>query len=375
MCNIIWKRKDLGPVDAYEQAVAAGFTGTHEEWIEMLGNTKEWSEQAYASKIAAQIAQNAAETAAAQDVEAWLEENFSNPENPPLDNTLSNPSAAARADAAGKTKTTVDIQVGEYQETRLLASGTNYRTINDNGEIRSGSQYDYVYEANLSEGCIGIRIFPNTTPPNRVVYYLYDADGNYIQGTETEIWNGNAAIRWIPENARGIKYHYNHTGLATYWLYAIGPFVEGVLHTKKADKVQNATEGNLAALDAEGNLVDSEKPASDVVCGPDSATNGQIAVFDGTTGKQIKSGGYEINKLMFKSSAAKPVVMDIEAPSIIRAGRYFWIGDSLVKAIRDIRNGEEFVTGENVLNVSGGAGFINVIMEEINTIKAALNMQ
>ena len=45
----------------------------------------------------------------------------------------------------------------------------------------------------------------------------------------------------------------------------------------KADKVAGATEGNFAALDAEGNLTDSGKKAADFVATTDIATDAEVA--------------------------------------------------------------------------------------------------
>ena len=67
-------------------------------------NAKYFSEQASAAKTAAEAAQEAAETAAERDVEAWLEENFTNPDSPPLDRTLALNTCAAPADMVGNLK-------------------------------------------------------------------------------------------------------------------------------------------------------------------------------------------------------------------------------------------------------------------------------
>ncbi len=63
----------------------------------------------------------------------------------------------------------------------------------------------------------------------------------------------------------------------------------GALSDNKASKVSNATAGDIATLDANGNLVDSGKTISDVVpliridTTSDSATHGYYKIFDGST--------------------------------------------------------------------------------------------
>ena len=63
----------------------------------------------------------------------------------------------------------------------------------------------------------------------------------------------------------------------------------GALSDNKADKVTNATNGDIATLDANGNLVDSGKTISDVVpliridTTSDSATHGYYKIFEGST--------------------------------------------------------------------------------------------
>ena len=72
----------------------------------------------------------------------------------------------------------------------------------------------------------------------------------------------------------------------------------------KADIVSGATNGNFAALDANGNLKDSGHKHSDYltshqdisgkVDGPASATNNAVALFSGTTGKVIQNSSKTI---------------------------------------------------------------------------------
>lgn len=114
MSNPVWKSKDLGPVDAYAEAVAAGYTGTIEEWLLEVGSVKENAQAAAGSaaaaagsatdantaKAAAQAAQAACET----EVTRQLSEIISNPDSPPLDRTLSSNVSAAPADMVGDLK-------------------------------------------------------------------------------------------------------------------------------------------------------------------------------------------------------------------------------------------------------------------------------
>ena len=116
---------NLGPVSAYTVAKKYGFPGTEQEWEEAIASVGEKSDAAaqsaedaadsaeeaqtaktaaQAASTAAQTAQAAAETAAARDVTAWLEENITNPDSPPLDRTLSFNTAAAPADMVGDLK-------------------------------------------------------------------------------------------------------------------------------------------------------------------------------------------------------------------------------------------------------------------------------
>lgn len=86
--------------------------------------------------------------------------------------------------------------------------------------------------------------------------------------------------------------------LTPYQTKALGSAIEGettvegslgALSNNKADKVTNATNGDIATLDANGNLVDSGKTISDVVpliridTTSDSATHGYYKIFEGST--------------------------------------------------------------------------------------------
>ena len=159
---------DLGPVDAYAIAVAEGYTGTREEWVQAMANAeanglkvegyavgeqngtpvtsgeyfennaKYYNEQAQSAKedaetaqtaaetartaaetaqTAAETAQTAAEAAAARDTAAWLNEHITNPNSPPLDRTLMSSSAAAPADMVGDLKSAFDETLGEFEST------------------------------------------------------------------------------------------------------------------------------------------------------------------------------------------------------------------------------------------------------------------
>ena len=55
--------KDLGPVTAYADAVAAGYTGTKEEWQALMASYASVAEEAQEAKEGAEAAQEAAESA------------------------------------------------------------------------------------------------------------------------------------------------------------------------------------------------------------------------------------------------------------------------------------------------------------------------
>lgn len=59
--------------------------------------------------------------------------------------------------------------------------------------------------------------------------------------------------------------------------------------SNKADKVSDATDGNLAGVDAEGNLTDSGVAAADVAAKDKDAVPGNIAIFD-ENGNAVDSG-------------------------------------------------------------------------------------
>ena len=176
---------DLGPVDAYAIAVAEGYTGTREEWVQAMANAeanglkaegyavgeqngtpvtsgeyfennaKYYNEQAQSAKedaetaqtaaetartaaetaqTAAETAQTAAEAAAARDTAAWLNEHITNPNSPPLDRTLMSSSAAAPADMVGDLKSAFD----DF-DNLVSNSGLYSQSWQDVGQIIAGS--------------------------------------------------------------------------------------------------------------------------------------------------------------------------------------------------------------------------------------------
>ena len=76
--------------------------------------------------------------------------------------------------------------------------------------------------------------------------------------------------------------------------------------TSKIDKVVSATDGNFAMFTGGGNITDSghkhgdyltsHQDISGKVSGPVNATENNVAIFDGSTGKVIKDSGYTIAK-------------------------------------------------------------------------------
>lgn len=141
-----WNELDLGGVDAYAAAVKAGYTGTRQQWMTAMQNAEAnglkaegyangkqngtavesgtyfhdnaqyYKEQAEAAKTAAQAAQAAAETAAETDLVAWLAENITNPDSPPLDRTLASSSSAAPADMVGDLKSAIVYDANEQDK-------------------------------------------------------------------------------------------------------------------------------------------------------------------------------------------------------------------------------------------------------------------
>lgn len=63
--NVTWIHKDLGPVEAYAQAVAGGYTGTKAEWIAEIANASTNAQLAEDYKEAAEQAKDDAQAAAA----------------------------------------------------------------------------------------------------------------------------------------------------------------------------------------------------------------------------------------------------------------------------------------------------------------------
>lgn len=132
MSNPVWKSKDLGPVDAYAEAVAAGYTGTRAEWLLEVGSVKENAQaaaesaaaagesetaaagsataaagsatDANAAKVAAQAAQAEVEQYTAEAIDDWLDDHIDPETGYALDTTLSLSNAAAPADKVGALK-------------------------------------------------------------------------------------------------------------------------------------------------------------------------------------------------------------------------------------------------------------------------------
>jgi hypothetical protein len=75
--------------------------------------------------------------------------------------------------------------------------------------------------------------------------------------------------------------------------------------------------GDLADVATSGSYVDlTDKPAIGNVTGPSSATDGNLAVFDGTTGKLVKDAGKAVADLMLKDfSNATGTVADARLPT------------------------------------------------------------
>lgn len=97
--------------------------------------------------------------------------------------------------------------------------------------------------------------------PNGLVYkgavdyydYLPSAD-QQLGDTYTVRYKGNSGN--VPD---GTEYAWGEYDSVRQWI-PLGPNITG-----KADKVSGATAGNLASLDANGNLIDSGKGLSDII--------------------------------------------------------------------------------------------------------------
>ena len=106
-------------------------------------NAKYFSEQASAAKTAAEAAQEAAETAAERDVEAWLEENFTNPDSPPLDRTLALNTCAAPADMVGNLKSALNTAIIDtYPLSNNLIDSTFVLEPFEQGEYGSSAPHE-----------------------------------------------------------------------------------------------------------------------------------------------------------------------------------------------------------------------------------------
>lgn len=142
-------------------------------------NAKYFSEQASAAKTAAEAAQEAAETAAERDVEAWLEENFTNPDSPPLDRTLALDTAAAPADMVGNLKSALD----EIEQTTENMFDSEY-LLNATGWTKSNGVYTgTAISANVAYGETASPYPITGIKPNTRYYLQFYAKTNGNQGT------------------------------------------------------------------------------------------------------------------------------------------------------------------------------------------------
>lgn len=75
------------------------------------------------------------------------------------------------------------------------------------------------------------------------------------------------------------------------------------------DGPSSSTDGNLASFDgASGKVIkDSGVAASSVVVGPSSATDGNVATFDGATGKKIKNSGVSISDILLSDDIGSTI--------------------------------------------------------------------
>lgn len=158
-------------------------------------NAKYFSEQASAAKTAAEAAQEAAETAAERDVEAWLEENFTNPDSPPLDRTLALDTAAAPADMVGNLKSAIDVvYTGELSYTKeqavrnsiLYSSGYLYQTTG----LTVGESTISDITANMSTGAKAYKVSLKNV--KKLTYPVFKTSASY----GSFIFNENDVVLW-----------------------------------------------------------------------------------------------------------------------------------------------------------------------------------
>lgn len=279
---------DLGPVDAYAIAVAEGYTGTREEWVQTLAdaeanglkaegyavgeqngtpvtsgeyfenNAKYYNEQAQSAKedaetaqtaaetaqtaaetaqTAAETAQTAAETAAARDTAAWLNAHITNPNSPPLDRTLMSSSAAAPADMVGDLKSAFDglndafDSVTTPEKEAVIGTQTASTTINDNKKVvdATPAYYTVSYTASAGEKLI----INGAASNNGYVYIFTDSNGDTLsrypeQNTSGGVKNYSGLEVVAPTGTANIVIasHTNYT--PAYLQKIIGYFVDGM---------------------------------------------------------------------------------------------------------------------------------------------------
>ena len=211
MSNIVWHEKDLGPVDAYAEAVAAGYTGTRAEWLLEVGSVKENAQAATGAAAAAAESETAAAgsaTAAAasaadalqhtQDViESWLEDRIDPETGYALDRTLALNNAAAPADMVGDLKSAFNAQMCPVEFAPNIANGSYYKFAD--GATASSTKYARTNALWYGYGSRSA-VFLNSNVYECAVAY-YDATGT-TSGTgyqgHDEYFSG---VHYIPEIA------------------------------------------------------------------------------------------------------------------------------------------------------------------------------
>lgn len=110
------------------------------------------------------------------------------------------------------------------------------------------------------------------------------------KGDKGDTGNGISRITFDPVNYTFTLYYTNGENYTTesFKTDILNSIAEEPVITEKADKVQNATNGNFAGLDSNGNLTDSGSSPSDYVQKTAYATNNAAGVV------KINFGGLEI---------------------------------------------------------------------------------
>ena len=161
----------------------------------------------------------------------------------------------------------IPVAGGTYSEWLSTDNGTTYHPIALNGKSRITSQYavntylTLIYESSgvcTTYALAGADSTADVTGTWRVINY-YDSNTTYSSMSQTEATTGTATTGRLM-TAKVL----NDT---------VSNKISG-----KADKVTSATNGNFAGLDANGNLTDSGKKASDFI------TSHQTIKQDGVTG-------------------------------------------------------------------------------------------